>query len=140
MITYQAIDVKRPAFKTREISAWIKKVAEIHGKKVGEIAFIFCSDDKILEVNRQYLNHDYYTDVITFDYSEDNVINGDIFISIDTVSSNAVDLCVEFDKELRRIIIHGVLHLIGFKDKNPVDKVEMTMQEDSALLLLQNKN
>lgn len=140
MITFQTIDVKRPAIKAREYSAWIKQVAASHGRKVGEIAYIFCSDAKILEVNRQYLEHDYYTDIITFDYTEDDVISGDIFISVDTVSSNAAELGIGFDKELRRIIIHGILHLCGFKDKQPDDKAEMTRQEDSALQLLDNKN
>ncbi|MBQ1651347.1 MAG: rRNA maturation RNase YbeY, partial [Paludibacteraceae bacterium] len=103
-------------------------------------AYIFCSDEKILEVNRQYLGHDYYTDIITFDYTVSDVISGDIFISIDTVSSNAAELGIGFDKELRRIIIHGILHLCGFKDKQPDDKAEMTRQEDAALQLLDNKN
>lgn len=140
MITFQSIDVKRPAIKVRECSAWIKQVAASHGRKVGEIAYIFCSDAKILEVNRQYLEHDYYTDIITFDYTEDGVISGDIFISVDTVSSNAAELGIGFDKELRRIIIHGILHLCGFKDKQPADKAEMTRQEDAALQLLDNNN
>lgn len=140
MITFQTIDVKRPAIKARECNAWIKQVAAGHGKKVGDIAYIFCSDEKILEVNRQYLGHDYYTDIITFDYTVGDVISGDIFISIDTVSSNAAELGIGFDKELRRIIIHGILHLCGFKDKQPDDKAEMTRQEDAALQLLDNKN
>lgn len=108
----------------------------MHGKRVGEVAYIFCSDEKILEVNRQYLNHDYYTDIITFDYTEGDVISGDIFISVDTVRSNADEFGVSFEKELNRIIIHGILHLCGFKDKQPDDKAEMTRQEDSALSLL----
>lgn len=133
MITYQTIDVKRPDIKKRECSAWIKSVASGHGKKVGEIAYIFCDDDKILEVNNQYLGHNYYTDIITFDYTENETINGDIFISVDTVRSNAEELGIAFDDELNRIMIHGILHLCGFKDKNPVDKAEMTRQEDAAL-------
>jgi len=136
MITYQSIDVKRPKIKARECTAWIKKVASGHGKKVGEIAYIFCSDEKILETNRQYLSHDYYTDIITFDYSEGDTISGDIFISVDTVKSNAEGLGIAFDDELSRILIHGILHLCGFKDKKPADKAEMTRQEDAALELL----
>lgn len=136
MITYQSIDVKRPKIKARECTAWIKKVASGHGKKVGEIAYIFCSDAKILETNRQYLSHDYYTDIITFDYSEGDTISGDIFISVDTVKSNAEGLGIAFDDELSRILIHGILHLCGFKDKKPADKAEMTRQEDAALELL----
>lgn len=140
MITYQTIDVKRPAIKARECNAWIKQVAAGHGKKVGDIAYIFCSDEKILEVNRQYLEHDYYTDIITFDYTENGVIGGDIFISVDTVASNANEVGVSFQEELNRILIHGILHLCGFKDKQPDDKAEMTRQEDAALQLLQDKN
>lgn len=140
MITYQTIDVKRPAIKVRDCNAWIRQVAASHGRKVGEIAYIFCSDAKILEVNRQYLNHDYYTDIITFDYTENGVIGGDIFISVDTVASNAKEVGVSFQDELNRILIHGILHLCGFKDKQPDDKAEMTRQEDAALQLLQNKN
>ena len=136
MISYQAIDVKRPAIKTRLCNSWIRSVSSMHGKRVGEVAYIFCSDEKILEVNRQYLNHDYYTDIITFDYTEGDVISGDIFISVDTVRSNADEFGVSFEKELNRIIIHGILHLCGFKDKQPDDKAEMTRQEDSALSLL----
>lgn len=136
MITYQSIDVKRPKIKARECTAWIKKVASGHGKKVGEIAYIFCSDAKILETNRQYLSHDYYTDIITFDYSEGDTVSGDIFISVDTVKSNAEGLGIAFDDELSRILIHGILHLCGFKDKKPADKAEMTRQEDAALELL----
>lgn len=133
MISYQTIDVKRPPIKVRECSAWIKNVASGHGKKVGDIAYIFCSDAKILEVNNQYLGHNYYTDIITFDYTEKDVIGGDIFISVETVKSNAEELGIPFDTELHRILIHGILHLCGFKDKNPIDKAEMTRQEDAAL-------
>lgn len=136
MISYQAIDVKRPKLKARLYNSWIREVAASHGKKVGEIAYIFCSDAKILEVNNQYLAHNYYTDIITFDYTEKDVISGDIFISVDTVKSNADELGIAFENEMNRILIHGVLHLCGFKDKNPVDKAEMTHQEDAALAML----
>lgn len=136
MISYQTIDVRKPGFKIREYNNWIKAVAQSHGKKIGDIAYIFCNDDKILEVNNQYLQHNYFTDIITFDYCEGNVINGDIFISLDTVKSNAEELGIAFEDELNRILIHGILHLCGFKDKNPDDKKEMTAQEDAALSLL----
>jgi len=138
MISYNTIDVKRPSIKARECNNWIKCVANSHNKRVGEIAYIFCSDDKILEVNNQYLSHNYYTDIITFDYSENDVLNGDIFISVETVASNAKELGIKFEDELSRILIHGILHLCGFKDKTPVDKAEMTRQEDKALSLLNN--
>ena len=136
MISYFAEDIKVPKFPKREISAWIKQVAELQNRKVGDISYIFCSDEKILEVNKQYLQHDYYTDIITFDDSKEHTINGDIFISLDTVKSNAEELKIPFDKELRRILIHGILHLCGQKDKAPKDKAEMTRKEDEALALL----
>ncbi|MDR3705184.1 MAG: rRNA maturation RNase YbeY [Paludibacteraceae bacterium] len=136
MISYFAEDIKVPKFPKREISAWIKQVAELQNFKVGDISYIFCSDEKILEVNKQYLQHDYYTDIITFDDTQEHTINGDIFISIDTVKSNAEELKIPFDKELCRILIHGILHLCGQKDKAPKDKAEMTRKEDEALALL----
>lgn len=138
MITIHSINVKRPKIRVREYNAWIKCVVSGYGKKLGEVAYIFCDDEKILEVNNQYLGHNYYTDVITFDYTENETINGDIFISLDTVRSNAEELGIAFDDELNRIMIHGILHLCGFKDKNPVDKAEMTRQEDAALAKLKN--
>ena len=119
MITYQTEGVDMPAIKKRETSAWIKAVAETYGKKVGEIAYIFCSDEKILEVNRQYLQHDYYTDIITFDYCEGNRISGDLFISLDTVRTNAEQFGATYETELHRVIIHGILHLCGINDKGP---------------------
>lgn len=136
MITYHLEGVEKPKICTRRTSKWVKDIALKHGKIVGEIAYIFCSDEKILEVNRKFLNHDYYTDVITFDYSEGNKISGDIFISLDTVKSNAEELGIDYFNELERIIIHGILHLCGFKDKEPKDKEEMTYQENEAIKLL----
>ena len=135
MITYQndpSLPVA-PKFPRRITTKWIGDVAKHHGKKAGEIAYIFCSDEKILEVNRQYLQHDYYTDIITFDYTDGDVINGDIFISIDTVRSNAEQYGTPFDEELRRIVIHGILHLCGQEDKTPEARREMTRQVDEAL-------
>ncbi|MBP5136823.1 MAG: rRNA maturation RNase YbeY, partial [Paludibacteraceae bacterium] len=100
---------------------------------VGDICYIFCSDEKILEVNRQFLQHDYYTDIITFDYTENGKINGDIFISVDTVKSNAEKFNVTYDNELMRVIIHGVLHLTGQNDKTPETEKVMHQKEDIAL-------
>ncbi|MBR3871286.1 MAG: rRNA maturation RNase YbeY [Paludibacteraceae bacterium] len=136
MITYHLEGVEKPKICTRRTSKWVKEVAEKHGKIVGEIAYIFCSDEYIIDVNRKFLNHDYYTDVITFDYSEGNKISGDIFISLDTVKTNADTFNQDYYNELERIIIHGILHLCGFKDKDPKDKEEMTFQEDEAIKLL----
>ena len=124
-----------PAIKKRENNAWIKKVAADYGKKIGEIAYIFCNDDKILEVNRQYLQHDYYTDIITFDYTEDDVISGDIFISLDTVKSNSEEQGTEYDEELHRVIIHGILHLCGINDKGEGERAIMEAAENKALAM-----
>ena len=136
MITYQTEGVDMPAIKKRETSAWIKAVAETYGKKVGEIAYIFCSDEKILEVNRQYLQHDYYTDIITFDYCEGNRISGDLFISLDTVRTNAEQFGATYETELHRVIIHGILHLCGINDKGPGEREIMEAAENRALDML----
>lgn len=136
MITYSADGVAMPRIKKREITKWIRAVAATHGRKVGELGYMFVSDERILEVNREYLGHDYYTDVITFDYDEGNVVNGDIVISLDTVRSNAEQLGKEYEEELRRVIIHGVLHLCGIDDKGPGEREIMEQNEDRALDLL----
>ncbi|WP_302572134.1 rRNA maturation RNase YbeY [Phocaeicola coprocola] len=138
MITYQTEGVEMPAIKKRETTAWIKAVAETYGKKVGEIAYIFCSDEKILEVNRQYLQHDYFTDIITFDYCEGNRIAGDLFISLDTVRTNAEQFGATYETELHRVIIHGILHLCGINDKGPGEREIMEAAENKALDLLKD--
>lgn len=138
-ITYHNDEVKFPSIKKRETSNWIKQVASTYGKKVGDLAYMFCSDEKILEINNQYLQHDYYTDIITFDYAEGDVISGDIFISLDTVKSNSEQFGTDYDEELKRIIIHGVLHLCGINDKSPEERAEMTRCENEALKLLTEK-
>ena len=135
MITYQTEDIQMPAIKKRETSEWIKAVAASYGKRVGEIAYIFCSDEKILEVNRQYLEHDYYTDIITFDYTEGNRISGDLFISLDTVRTNDEQFDQPYERELYRVIIHGVLHLCGINDKGPGEREIMEEAENKALAL-----
>ena len=133
MITYQTEGVKMPAIKRRETTAWIKAVAATYGKKVGDIAYIFCDDEKILEVNREYLQHDYYTDIITFDYDEGDRINGDLVISLDTVRTNAEQYGKPYDEELHRVIIHGILHLCGINDKGPGEREIMEAAENKAL-------
>ena len=133
MISYLNEGVKMPAIKRREVSAWIKNVAASYGKKVGDIAYIFCDDEKILEVNKEYLQHDYYTDIITFDYCEDDVISGDLFISLDTVKSNSKLVGATYEQELYRVIIHGILHLCGIDDKAPGAREVMEAAEDKAL-------
>ena len=133
MITYQTEDMRMPAIRKRETSEWIKAVAATYNKKVGEVAYIFCSDEKILEVNRQYLEHDYYTDIITFDYTEGNRISGDLFISLDTVRTNAEQFGQPYERELHRVIIHGILHLCGINDKDPGEREIMEEAENKAL-------
>ncbi len=136
MITYNVDGVKMPKIKKRDNSAWVKAVAASYGKKVGEIAYIFVNDDKILEVNRTYLQHDYFTDIITFDYSEGDIISGDLFISLDTVRTNAEQIGATYEQELRRVIIHGILHLCGINDKGPGEREIMEAAEDKALAIL----
>jgi probable rRNA maturation factor len=133
MIQYISEGVNPPALQKQKTNRWIKETAAEYGKKTGDIAYIFCSDERILEVNKQYLEHDYYTDIITFDYSEGKVISGDIFISIDTVKTNAREFGVSFEQELNRIIIHGILHLCGQDDKTPELRLEMTRKENLAI-------
>ncbi len=137
MICFTAEEIEMPAIDQRRVSGWIRAVAAGYGFSVGELQYIFCSDERELEVNRQFLQHDYYTDVITFDYSTASTISGDIFISLDTVQSNAEEVGVEYIDELHRIIIHGALHLTGQGDKTPETKAEMTRKEEEALALLQ---
>lgn len=126
-----------PDIKKRENTEWVKAVAATYGKRVGEIAYIFVDDEKILEVNRQYLQHDYYTDIITFDYCEGDRISGDLFISLDTVRSNAELVGATYEEELYRVIIHGILHLCGINDKGPGEREIMEAAEDKALTLRQ---
>jgi rRNA maturation RNase YbeY len=133
MIQYIAENVKMPALRKQRINRWIKEIADGYGKKTGDIAYVFCDDQKILEVNNQYLEHDYYTDIITFDYTTGNTISGDIFISLDTVKSNADEYGADFETELHRILIHGILHLCGNDDKSPELRADMTNKENKAL-------
>ncbi|MBF1525545.1 MAG: rRNA maturation RNase YbeY [Prevotella pallens] len=135
MITYNTEDVKLPTIKKRETTRWIKKVAATYGRKVGEIGYMFVNDEKILEVNNEYLGHDYYTDVITFDYCEGDILNGDIVISLDTVRTNAEKFGKTYEEELYRVIIHGILHLCGINDKGPGEREIMEENENKALAL-----
>lgn len=137
MITYNVEGAKMPKIKKRETTAWIKAVAKSYGRRVGEVGYMFVNDDKILEVNREYLGHDYYTDVITFDYDEDDVVSGDVIISLDTVASNAHLFNKTYEEELYRVIIHGILHLCGINDKGPGEREQMEAAENKALALRQ---
>ncbi len=136
MITYSSDGVKMPKFKHRLASAWIKAVAATYGRKVGEVGYMFVDDDTILQTNREYLGHDYYTDVITFDYDEGDVINGDIVISLDTVRTNAEKFGKSYEDEFHRVFIHGILHLCGINDKGPGEREIMEANEDKALRIL----
>ena len=135
MITYNAEGVKLPKIGKRDTTRWIKAVAATHNRKVGEIGYMFVNDEKILEVNNEDLGHDYYTDVITFDYCEGNILNGDIVISLDTVCTNAEKFGKTYEDELYRVIIHGVLHLCGINDKGPGEREIMEENENKALAL-----
>ena len=136
MNTYNAEGIRMPKIRKRDTSAWIKAVAASYGRKVGDIGYMFVDDEKILEVNREYLGHDYYTDIITFDYDEDDVINGDLVISLDTVRTNAEKFGKTYDEELHRVIIHGILHLCGINDKGPGEREIMEAAENKALAML----
>lgn len=133
MIRYFTEDVDF-AFKGKSVhNAWLKAVSEEEGRRLGQISVIFCSDPYLLEINRKYLGHDYYTDIITFDYSESDTISGDLFISVDTVRSNAEYYSADFKDELDRVIVHGVLHLIGYDDHTDEQSAEMRARENHYL-------
>ena len=134
-IIYEAIDIKIPKIKRRETTGWIKKVITRFNKKAGDIIYVFCSEAEILRINQVYLKHDYYTDIITFDYSEGDKISGDLFISLETIKTNSKKFKTKFDEELRRVMVHGILHLCGYEDKTPVMKKVMREKEDEALRL-----
>lgn len=136
MIDFNFEEIDKPNINLEEIEKWINKVIEYNNKNVGELTYIFCSDKYLLDINKQYLNHDYFTDIITFNYCDERTISGDVFISLDTVLDNANTFGVSFDNELNRVIIHGILHLIGFDDKTDIDQDEMTRQENLSLELL----
>jgi rRNA maturation RNase YbeY len=131
-------DVASFEFKEDIVEIWIEQCVEKESKISGDICFIFCNDTYLLKLNQEYLKHDYFTDVITFDYSDDIIVSGDIFISVDRIADNAKQFGVSFDYELLRVIIHGVLHLCGYKDKSKKDKIQMTSKEDGYLKELRN--
>ena len=134
-INFHAEDVKLPDLPEEKIVNWLNQVASLEGQELDEINVVFCSDEHLLQMNRDFLNHDYYTDIITFDYTEEHVA-GDIFISLDRVVENAQDFSEGYDRELRRVIVHGVLHLLGYKDKTDDDARQMRAKEEAALSLL----
>ena len=133
MAVHFSVQTGFPFNNRLKTKAWIKQIIADHGKICGNISYIFTDDEQVLNVNKQYLNHDYYTDIITFDYVEKDIINGDIFISVDRVKDNAKMFNTTFDNELHRVIIHGVLHLLGFKDHSPKDEKIMRQKENESL-------
>jgi probable rRNA maturation factor len=135
-IQFFSVDTDFKLPNKRILTRWIKQVIISHALKCGEISFIFTNNDKILEINRQYLQHDYFTDIITFNYNQDKIVSGDIYISVDTVMSNSSFYNVTFESELHRVIIHGILHLVGFNDKTKAEQAEMSKNEDMNLNIL----
>ncbi|MDE6560151.1 MAG: rRNA maturation RNase YbeY [Muribaculaceae bacterium] len=135
MIEFAAQGIEMPEIDLRKISRWIEEVAASHSRRVGNLNYLFVNDEEILVANRQFVNHDYYTDIITFDYSHGDRISGDIMISLETVASNAEKFGVTYFRELLRVIIHGVLHLVGINDKGPGEREIMEAAENAALAL-----
>ena len=135
-IDWEIQNTEMPAIDRTLLERWIVAVAAEHDRIIGALVYIFCNDERIIEVNREFLQHDYYTDIITFDYSRRKLISGDMIISLDTVASNAEQLGVDYADELHRVIIHGVLHLCGINDKGPGEREIMERHENRALELL----
>ena len=134
-IRFASQDIDFELLEAEKVKNWISQVIQLRGKRVGNISYLFCDDEYLLGVNQQYLNHDTYTDIITFDYVAADLISGDIMISIDRVGENAPQFEVPFELELRRVIIHGVLHLLGQGDKSDDEATEMRRQEEESLAL-----
>lgn len=138
MITYNTEYTQMPSIDQKRITTWVRSVARAHGKATGDINYVFVNDERILEVNRKFLSHDYYTDIITFDYTHQGVISGDIYISLDTIRTNADMLNQPYERELLRVIIHGILHLCGINDKSPGEREGMEAAENTALSMWDN--
>lgn len=136
MITFQVKDVELPYTVNTKLITWINQVIENHNYKCGSINYLFCNDDYILQINRNFLQHDYFTDIITFDNTINGIISGDLIISLDTVKSNSLLFSCDYFLELHRVIIHGVLHMIGFNDASEAEKTLMRKEEDKALRIL----
>lgn len=136
MILFNSEDVSIPVVLDESTKSWISQIVSNSNKRIGTVNYVFCSDEYILEVNKQYLSHNYYTDIITFDYCKGDIVSGDLLISLDTIQSNSQAFNTDYTSELHRVMIHGVLHLLGYKDGTESEKVEMRFQEDTALSLL----
>ena len=135
MISFETKDVEMPELDFGKMERWLEEVAARYGKSIGNLNYLFCNDEEILRVNREFLQHDYYTDIITFDYSRKNRVGGDLFISLQTVMSNSIIFESSYDKELLRVIVHGLLHLCGIDDKLPGEREIMEKHENEALRL-----
>ncbi len=140
MVTFNTQGTAMPPIEQKSIGQWVGQVAASYGHRVGTINYVFVDDEGILEVNRQFLRHDYYTDIITFDYTQAGIISGDLYISLDTVRSNAAQLGTTYEEELHRVIIHGILHLCGINDKGPGEREIMEAAENKALKLMQERD
>lgn len=138
MISFNVKDVNMPELDFDKIDVWLREVAVNYNKRIGNLNYLFCDDNEILRVNKEFLNHDYFTDIITFDYSRKDKVSGDIFISLDTVKSNSRELKVTYESELLRVIAHGLLHLCGIDDKGPGEREIMEENENKALDLWRN--
>ncbi len=134
-ITWQAQNVGMPELDEQRLALWLQNVAEAHNRILDGLGYIFCDDETILDVNRQFLNHDYYTDIITFDYCRGRMVRGDMYISLDTVATNAKAVGEPYHRELLRVIVHGVLHLCGINDKGPGEREIMEAHENDALAM-----
>ncbi|MDE6265658.1 MAG: rRNA maturation RNase YbeY [Paramuribaculum sp.] len=135
-ITWNTENVNLPDLDVRLMEKWLAEVARNHDRILGQLCYVFCDDETILKVNREFLNHDYYTDIITFDYSRRKLVSGDMYISLDTVASNAEGMGASYETELNRVIVHGLLHLCGINDKGEGEREIMEAHEDAALLAL----
>lgn len=140
MIGFVEQDRRIKSIGRKDLKKWLTSVVVAEGKEVGEICIVFCSDEYLVEVNKKFLTRDYFTDVITFDYCEGNVVSGDILISVDRVKENAKELSIPFLIELRRIMVHGVLHLIGYEDSSDKKKGVMTQMEEFYLGRIQEEH
>lgn len=139
MISFETKNVEMPQLDLQRIGIWLNDVAAIHNRKIRNLNYLFCNDEEILRINREFLRHDYFTDIITFDYSHKDKVGGDLFISLDTVKTNAEDLGFSYHSELLRVIVHGLLHLCGIDDKGPGEREIMERYENQALEIYNKK-
>lgn len=135
-IAFYTENIKMPAINKSRVKAWLKEVATFYNREIGALNYIFCGDDRIIEVNNQFLGHNYYTDIITFDYSDNKTVSGDMYVCVDTICSNSLKYKTSFDTELHRVIVHGLLHLCGINDKGPGERKIMEAAEERALSIL----